>query len=118
MSNSPIIDLIREELIKKSIPLNELIAFKKEIENAIKILQDDMIKQFREKALANGIELEFLAGKLTKSSIEEATPNKLPPKYKNPNDESQTWCGKGKKPKWITELLATGKQLDDLKIQS
>lgn len=116
--NNSAIDLMREELIKKSIPLNELIAFKKEIENQIKLLQDDMIKQFREKALANGIELEFIAGELTKPSIEQVTPNKLAPKYKNPNDESQTWCGKGKKPKWITELLATGKQLDDLKIQS
>ncbi len=112
------IELFREELTNKSIPLDKLIALKNEIENAIKILQEDMIKQFRETALANGIGLEFLAGELVKSPIGEVTPNKLPPKYKNPDDENQTWCGKGTRPKWITELLSAGKSLDDLKIQS
>lgn len=118
MSNEAI-DLVREELTKKSIPLNELIGFKSEIENAIKILQEDMIKQFRETALANGIGLDFLAGELVKSGIEKevgSTPNKKPAKYKNPNDENQTWCGIGKRPNWIEEWTSSGKSLDDLLI--
>lgn len=113
MSNKTL-ELVREELKNKSIPLDELLSFKNEIENQIKILQDDMIKQFREMALANGIELEFLADKLIKSR-EATTPNKLPPKYKNSNN--QTWNGHGRKPKWITEWIDAGNKLDDLLIE-
>jgi DNA-binding protein H-NS len=115
------IELFREELTNKSISLDKLIALKNEIENVIKILQDDMIKHFRETALANGIELQFLVDELVKPSIEieaEVIPNKRPAKYRNNENENETWCGIGKKPKWIEKWIADGKSLDDLKIQS
>lgn len=38
------------------------------------------------------------------------------PKYRNPNDASQTWTGRGRQPLWIAALLAEGKRLDDLLI--
>ncbi|MCE0505571.1 MULTISPECIES: H-NS histone family protein [unclassified Roseivivax] len=38
------------------------------------------------------------------------------PKYANPADASQTWTGRGRKPKWLNEALAAGKSLDDMKI--
>ena len=41
---------------------------------------------------------------------------KVPPKYANPAAASQTWTGRGRKPKWIEDLLASGKSLDDLEI--
>jgi DNA-binding protein H-NS len=119
MSNGAI-DLIREELAKKSIPLNELIAFKNEIEDAIKIMQDEMIKQFRETALANGIELQFLVDELVKPSIEievEVTPNKRPAKYRNKDNENETWCGIGKKPKWIEKWIDDGNDVNELLIE-
>lgn len=34
--------------------------------------------------------------------------------YKNPSNPWETWSGKGRKPKWVTEALAAGKTLDDL----
>lgn len=39
------------------------------------------------------------------------------PKYRHPADVSKTWTGKGKRPKWVTELLDSGKTLEDLLIQ-
>ncbi len=36
--------------------------------------------------------------------------------YANPADNSQTWTGRGRKPQWVIEWLATGKSLDDLRI--
>lgn len=119
MSNEKL-ESVREELKNKSIPLDELLAFKNEIDNAIKILQDDVIKQFRKTALASGIELEFLAGELAKPIIEpevKATKNKKPPKYRKQNDETQTWSGHGKKPKWVEEWLEYGNNLNDLLIE-
>jgi DNA-binding protein H-NS len=37
-------------------------------------------------------------------------------RFRNPTDESQTWTGRGRQPKWIAEGLAGGKSLDDFKI--
>ena len=38
----------------------------------------------------------------------------LHPKYHNPNDPSQTWSGRGKRPRWVHSLLAEGNTLQDL----
>lgn len=35
------------------------------------------------------------------------------PRYANPQDPSQTWSGRGRRPGWIQEALASGKTLDD-----
>ena len=35
-------------------------------------------------------------------------------KYRNPQDHSQTWSGRGKQPHWIAKLLKTGTKLDEL----
>jgi DNA-binding protein H-NS len=41
---------------------------------------------------------------------------KVTPKFQNPQDSSQTWSGRGKQPRWISELLAVGRNIDDFKI--
>jgi DNA-binding protein H-NS len=38
------------------------------------------------------------------------------PKFRNPRDAAETWSGRGKRPRWVTEQLALGKRMDDLKI--
>ncbi|EIE51185.1 DNA-binding protein [Salipiger aestuarii] len=38
------------------------------------------------------------------------------PKYANPANPSQTWTGRGRKPNWLNDALASGKTLDDLAI--
>jgi DNA-binding protein H-NS len=39
------------------------------------------------------------------------------PKYRNPDDPSETWAGRGKQPRWLTAQLRTGRTLDDFRIQ-
>jgi DNA-binding protein H-NS len=39
------------------------------------------------------------------------------PKYINPDNPDQTWSGRGQKPKWLKEALATGKTLEQLLIE-
>ncbi|HIQ40876.1 MAG TPA: H-NS histone family protein [Sulfurivirga caldicuralii] len=41
----------------------------------------------------------------------------VPPKYRNPNNPSETWTGRGRQPKWVTALLSQGYTLEQLKIQ-
>ena len=41
---------------------------------------------------------------------------KVKPKYRNPADRSQTWTGRGKRPRWYSAALAAGKKEKDLLI--
>jgi DNA-binding protein H-NS len=36
-------------------------------------------------------------------------------KYRHPEDETKTWGGQGRKPKWVTEWVESGKSLDELR---
>jgi DNA-binding protein H-NS len=38
------------------------------------------------------------------------------PKYRNPAQPSETWAGRGKKPRWLTAQLKSGKKIDDFRI--
>jgi DNA-binding protein H-NS len=38
------------------------------------------------------------------------------PKYRNPAEPSETWAGRGKKPRWLSAQLKSGKQIDDFRI--
>ena len=39
------------------------------------------------------------------------------PKFRNPDDPTQTWAGRGKQPRWFTKQLKSGRPLDDLRIR-
>lgn len=41
---------------------------------------------------------------------------KVKPKYRNPADPSQTWSGRGKRPRWFNAALSAGKKEKDLLI--
>ena len=43
---------------------------------------------------------------------------KVYPKYQNPADPSQTWTGRGRTPRWISEMRTAGKSIDDLRINA
>jgi DNA-binding protein H-NS len=38
------------------------------------------------------------------------------PKYRNPAEPSETWAGRGKKPRWLAAQLKSGKKIDDFRI--
>ena len=42
---------------------------------------------------------------------------KVSPKYRNPANTKQTWTGRGKRPRWLAELVAAGKKVDDFLIK-
>lgn len=37
-------------------------------------------------------------------------------KYRNPANDSETWTGRGRKPRWVEAALKAGRKLDDLLI--
>lgn len=38
------------------------------------------------------------------------------PKYRNPDNLSETWAGRGKQPKWLVAQLGAGKKIEDFLI--
>jgi DNA-binding protein H-NS len=40
------------------------------------------------------------------------------PKYRNPAKPFETWAGRGKKPRWLTAQLRSGRRIDDFRIDS
>src|SRR5882757_7781584 len=38
------------------------------------------------------------------------------PKYRNPQNPSETWAGRGLKPRWLAAALKSGKKLEDFSI--
>ena len=37
-------------------------------------------------------------------------------RFRNPDDASQTWSGRGRRPRWVHEAEAAGRSLDDLRV--
>jgi DNA-binding protein H-NS len=97
-------------------------------EELTKLLAEKVIVEKRELedrlARLNRVEIVREVGSnlpLTLSMTDRAPRRKYPkvlPKYRNPLAPSQTWSGRGKRPRWVVAALETGQRLDDLKIES
>lgn len=98
-----------------ALSLNELKALRSKIDRAIATYEDrkkkEALAELEEMARRMGYPLaEILA-------VAGAKPRKtVAPKYANPEDPSETWTGRGRKPKWVEAALASGKSLEDLTI--
>ena len=56
--------------------------------------------------------------KLLRAPVSERRPYPpVPPKYRNPDQPSETWAGRGKQPRWLVAQLGSGKRIDDFKIK-
>ncbi|SIP88665.1 H-NS histone family protein [Solilutibacter tolerans] len=42
---------------------------------------------------------------------------KVPPKYRNPANPTETWTGRGKHPRWLAAFVAKGKSPEDFLIK-
>ncbi|OIS90305.1 H-NS histone family protein [Brucella cytisi] len=75
-------------------------AIESELQKRLAKQKSEAKRQIVELAKNHNIDLGELAGK-----------EKV---YKNPENPWETWSGKGRKPKWVTDALEQGKTLDDL----
>jgi DNA-binding protein H-NS len=91
--------------------IDELWEFREEIATVI------VAKMIAEKSV-----LEDRLGKLSRQTQVDQPSKKrrsyptVYPKYRNPNEPSETWAGRGKKPRWLVAQLNSGKRLDDFRI--
>lgn len=40
------------------------------------------------------------------------------PKFRNPEEPTETWAGRGKQPGWLRKQLRSGKRIDDFRIRT
>jgi DNA-binding protein H-NS len=41
---------------------------------------------------------------------------KVLPKYQNPERPFEKWSGRGRQPRWVSEIIEAGRSIDDLRI--
>jgi DNA-binding protein H-NS len=98
-----------------SLSLKDLKDLQSQVAKAIAGYEDrrkrEVIAELDEIARAKGFSLSELTG--------AAAPRKRSPsvpKYANPANRSDTWSGRGRKPRWFSEAISKGKKPDSMAI--
>ncbi len=98
-----------------NLSLKELKELQQHVAKAIATFEDRKKKialvELQEMARAKGFTLEELTGA---SVVRRRSPAVA--KYANPADASDTWSGRGRKPRWFLQALASGHTPEDLSI--
>lgn len=102
----------------KSMSRKELKQLSKDVEKAIKDAEKRERKEALEAAERAAAEYGFALSELSDDTgtRKSAKGPKARAKYRNPEDPSQTWTGRGRKPQWIHDALAKGTDIADLEI--
>ena len=78
----------------------------------------DVIEDIKQKVKAYGLtapDLGFSSAAGTRRRKSTGSTAKAPVKYRGPNGEA--WSGgRGRKPRWVTEVLAKGKKIEDFAV--
>ena len=96
---------------------DELMKLRKDVDKALKTVESRRLTEAKKAAEAAAKEYGFSLDDLMggrKSGGGKTT--KGVAKYRNPDDASQTWTGRGRKPNWVVAALKKGKSLDDFQI--
>jgi DNA-binding protein H-NS len=101
----------------ESMSIEELTYILKEVSRIVDKRVKSEIGQHRLYAqkFAESVGLE-VKGKWEKTEEGKAVGEKKTAIYKHPENDSIVWEGSGRKPKWLTELLKSGRNLDDFRV--
>jgi DNA-binding protein H-NS len=89
-----------------------------EMKNREKLDMENARSDINAIAQSLGLSLtELLGTSESKSKVRKQT-GKVAVQYRNPQDASQEWTGRGRQPGWVKEFLASGKNLMSAKVSS
>ena len=98
-----------------NLSLKDLKDLQQQVAKAIATFEDRKKKialvELHEIARARGFTLEELTGA---SAVRRRSPAVA--KYANPADATDTWSGRGRKPRWFVQALASGHTPEDLSV--
>jgi DNA-binding protein H-NS len=93
--------------------LDELKALSREIEKAIRKTGTENLKKARDAAEAAARQFGFsLEEVLERRPVAKTKSSEA--KYRNPENSTQTWSGRGRQPQWFKDAIAGGRTLADL----
>jgi DNA-binding protein H-NS len=98
----------------EKLDLDELKMLAKDIEKAMKKREADNLKKAREAAEAAAREYGFSLDEVTGLKAPRQGAKSSEPKYRNPDDPTQTWSGRGRQPQWYKDAMAEGRAPEDL----
>jgi DNA-binding protein H-NS len=76
-------------------------------------LERRLAKLRREKQMPR---LESQDGQTKEAPRQRRKYSRVVPKYRNPDEPSETWSGRGKRPRWLTSALTTGHSIEEFMI--
>ena len=122
----------------KSMSTDELWALYEEISSrlAAALIAEKNVLENRLKRLQRGIETHRATRNARSSNPKSSNPRSsdikssgikstrerrpypaVAPKYRNPEQPSETWAGRGRKPRWLAAQLKSGKRIEDFRIR-
>lgn len=100
---------------------DELIALRSQIDAAlvrqIGKERDQLDKKLQQVGSAGRPASARGAAKKRRGGARKLKGRRIPAKYRNPSNRSETWAGRGLKPRWLTAALRKGKKLEDFLIK-
>jgi DNA-binding protein H-NS len=110
--------------------LNELRRLQGKIDAEIKrratAAKKDLLKKMQKMAADAGVSLDEVvrapAGEVrapaaaAKKKVKSTAGIKVPVKYRHPENAELAWTGRGRKPKWVEDWIASGKTLDQIAV--
>jgi DNA-binding protein H-NS len=102
----------------EKLSLRELIALEAKLKSAIATARDreraDVRTKMAELAKTHGFSISELFGEMRGHGAKNKSVGIA--KYANPEDKSDTWTGRGRKPNWLVARLKKGAKLSDFEI--
>lgn len=94
-------------------------AIGEELEGRVDQRRREAAAEIKRLAAEAGIPLEDLTnlgGKVKKGNGGGDERKVVEPKYRHPSDPTQTWSGRGRKPKWLEVLVTAGRAVEEFRI--
>ena len=95
--------------------LADLRKLQEDIKKQMKKREQDDLSKAREQILAIAQSVGVSVKDLVGAGIRAKT-GAVAVRFRNPNDPSQQWTGRGRQPKWVKEWTDSGKSRDELKV--
>lgn len=94
--------------------ISELIELQSDIEKAITKRQEAEKADLRAQMQAMAAKAGYTIDELLVDGKSAGKPRAAAkPKYRNPENASETWSGRGRKPKWVVAYLEAGNALEN-----
>lgn len=95
--------------------VSDLRVLRENIKQQLKKREQQELAEAREKILEIAQSVGVSVKELIGSGIRVKT-GTVAVKYRNPNNASQQWTGRGRQPKWVKEWIESGKPLDQVRV--